>query len=152
MASPFPFSSGQVLTAAQLNSIGEATAFTPSWTNFTPGNATESWHYVQVNEWLFFAGQTILGSTSSVTGQIEFDFPVGTQVSLGGTICGQAAYIDLSPLGIFMGHVDQNASKIRFEVMTAGGTYVQRAVIASGTPFTWTTSDIIRASGAVAIS
>jgi len=30
MASPFPFTSGQVLTAAQLNGIGETTTYTPT--------------------------------------------------------------------------------------------------------------------------
>jgi len=29
MANPFPFTAGQVLTAAQMNGIGETTSFTP---------------------------------------------------------------------------------------------------------------------------
>lgn len=56
MASPFPFTSGQVLTAAQMNSIGEAgIAYTPTVTagsgTFTTVSATGS--YVRVNKLVF---------------------------------------------------------------------------------------------------
>ena len=50
MANPFDFSAGAVLTAAQLNQIADFETFTPSWTNITVGNATNSGVYAQVNE------------------------------------------------------------------------------------------------------
>jgi len=132
--------------------VGEAVAFTPSWTNLTPGNAVESWHYVRVNDLLYFAGETVLGSTSSVTGLISMDFPVGTQISEGGILSGTVLYVDASPLKNIMGNMDQNASDIRFFVYTVSGSQISNAGTSSSSPFTWTTSDQIRASGVVALA
>jgi len=152
MASPFPFTSGQVLTAAQLNSIGEATAFTPSWTNFTPGNAVESWHYVQVNEWLYFSGQTVLGSTSSVTGFMEIDFPVGTQLGENGVVVGTALYFDVGSFVRRAGVLDQSGDDIRFFYYSVVGSLIGVATTSATAPFTFATTDIIQASGAVLLA
>ena len=132
--------------------VGEAVAFTPSWTNLTPGNAVESWHYVRVNDLLYFAGETVLGSTSSVTGLISMDFPVGTQISEGGILSGTVLYVDASPLKNIMGNMDQNASDIRFFVYTVSGSQIGNAGTSSSSPFIWTTNDTIRASGVVALA
>ena len=54
MANPFPFTAGQVLTAAQMNGIGEATiAYTPTISNGTLGNGTMSAYYSRVNKLVF---------------------------------------------------------------------------------------------------
>jgi|DEB0MinimDraft_10_1074344.scaffolds.fasta_scaffold75602_2 hypothetical protein len=135
---------------AQLEALGTAVAFTPSWTNFTPGNAVESWHYVRVNNLLYFGGVTILGTTSSVTGFMEMDFPVGTQVSTDGAPAGQASY-GMTGLAAY-GQLDQQASDLRFFVSTAGSTYVQQALTSATVPATWTSTNSIRAWGVVAIS
>jgi len=61
------FSSGDVLTAADLNGIATWTSFTPTWTNLTVGNGTYDWSlYSQVNDIVFFSIRFTLGSTSSV--------------------------------------------------------------------------------------
>jgi len=153
MASPFPFTSGQVLTAAQLNSIGEATAFTPSWgAALTVGNATESWHYLQVNEWLYFAGATTLGSTSSVTGFFSFDFPIGTQLTAAFVPAGFADYLSVSTGQVFRGSIDQNGDNIRFFVNQVSGSNVIKTPTSATLPLSWATGDIIRASGAVLLA
>ena len=38
MTTPFNFSAGAVLTAAQLNEIGKYYAYTPTWGSITPGS------------------------------------------------------------------------------------------------------------------
>jgi len=132
------------------NVIGNAVAFTPSWTNFTPGNAVESWHYVRVGDLLYFGGVTVLGSTSSVTGLIEMDFPVGTQVSTNNAPAGQASY-GTTGVAVY-GQLDQNTSDVRFFASSASSTYLQRALTSATVPFTWASGDKIRAFGVVAIS
>lgn len=78
MATPFPFASGDVLTAAELNDIGEWVAFTPSWDNLTVGNAVQSFYYAQVNGVLFIQGRITFGSTTAISGSyIRFSSPVG---------------------------------------------------------------------------
>ena len=142
MASPFPFTSGQVLTAAQLNSIGDVTSFTPSWTNFTPGNAVEDWVYVQVNDLVLVRGITVLGSTSSMGTSPYFEIPVGTikndQVSVGQTNykLGSDRYIGL----VFSGTTDD----LLLRTHLVSGSYIEVTNVNATTPATWTTGDEIR--------
>jgi hypothetical protein len=79
MASPFPFVAGNVLTAAQLNSIGEA------WTSYTPvikGGATtvtatiQYAKYAQVNKILFVHVEATVTSTGAANGSISVTLPI----------------------------------------------------------------------------
>ena len=65
MANPFDFTAGAVLTAAQLNQIGDFESFSPSWTNLTVGDATQEAKFAQVNEIVYFQVEFIAGSSSS---------------------------------------------------------------------------------------
>ena len=65
MANPFDFTAGAVLTAAQLNQIGDFESFTPSWTNLTVGDATQQAKFAQVNEIVYFQVEFIAGSSST---------------------------------------------------------------------------------------
>jgi len=66
----FPFSSGDVLTAADMNNIGDFKAFTASATNFTI--STQSCVYVQYNEWVL----AIYFLTGTVTSNVFVGLPV----------------------------------------------------------------------------
>ena len=85
MANPFPFTAGQVLTAAQMNGIGEAwTSFTPVWTATTTnpvlGNGTFVGEYTRVNKLVFARFAFVAGSTTTYgTGDYRFDFPVAAK-------------------------------------------------------------------------
>jgi len=144
MASPFPFTSGQVLTAAQLNSIGEPTAFTPSWSNFTVGNAAESWYYTQVNDLIVVQGVTTLGSTSAVTGTWNLDYPVGSPAT-SGPFAGFARLTDATG-STLIGTVLLGASLVSFRAFAVSGSDIGIATVNASTPFTWTTSDQLYAS------
>ena len=136
---------------AQLEALGTAVAFTPSWTDFTPGNATETWYYTQVNDLVHVFGDTVLGSTSSVTGIVYLDYPVGTVSAAGalaGVPIGRVRFTDASAGSLIMGVVQiSGTTRASLQLELATGTYVERAGgINTNTPFTWTTSDRISAS------
>jgi hypothetical protein len=78
MANPFPFVAGSVLTAAELNGIGEARLFRlhQHFTNYTRGNGTSIAYYMQVNKLVYVYVKETLGSTSSVTGVISMTLPI----------------------------------------------------------------------------
>ena len=65
MPNVFDFSAGAVLTAAQLNQIGDFESFTPAFDNITEGNATNTGVYAQVNELIFYQAYFDAGSTTS---------------------------------------------------------------------------------------
>lgn len=153
MANPFPFSSGDVLTAAELNDIGERVAFTPSWVNFTPGNATESWFYVQVNELLFVYGATTLGSTSAFTGgSIRLTIPTGLRSGFFHN-AGALQMRDTSPSVNYEGswRIRSDANDADLQAQDSSGTYLTAAGVGATVPFTWATGDQIRGSFTVAL-
>jgi hypothetical protein len=80
MANPFPFVAGDVLTAAELNGIGEA------WTSYTPvikGGATTVTatinyaKYAQVNKVVFVQVRATITSAGAVNGSISISLPTG---------------------------------------------------------------------------
>jgi hypothetical protein len=108
MANPFPFVAGNVLTAAELNGIGDAgTAFTPTWsssgTQPVLGNGTLVGRYLQINKLVLVYMQLIIGSTTTVgTGSYLFSFPLtAVAVTSGGTIPGSGMLTDASAFAAY---------------------------------------------------
>jgi len=147
MASPFPFVAGAVLTAAQLNSIGEAgIAFTPTWTNLTVGNAVQDFKYTRVNKLVFVRGSIVLGSTSSVTGTVLIGFPFTAAAVAGRMYFGETYFLD-SGVAAWAGVlVSSTTTASELGVYNVAGTYASVAGINATTPMTWTTNDAIRLS------
>jgi hypothetical protein len=103
MPNPFPFTAGQVLTAAQMNGIGEPNiSFTPTWssTGTQPvlGNGSLTGKYQRVNKLVFVQMQLVLGSTTTIgTGDYRFTFPFAANVSYGfGSINSTGFMFDVS--------------------------------------------------------
>ena len=142
MANPFSFVSGQVLTAAELNGIGEAgTAFTPTYTGYTRGNGTVFARFMRINQFVFVYVQEILGSTSSVSGSIVMDLPVAGFAGAAQLKSG-VEFLDNSPSAIIYGQTRSSANTdVEISANLASGTYVSRAVTSATVPFTWATSD-----------
>ena len=81
MANPFPFVAGAVLTAAELNGIGEA------WTSYTPvikGGATTVTatinyaKYARVNKVVFVRVNATVTSAGAANGIISISLPINT--------------------------------------------------------------------------
>ena len=143
MANPFPFVAGEVLTAADMNGIGEYTTYTPTWTNLTVGNGTVTFRYGRVQNFIHVIGHIVFGSTTSITGS-------GVQVSLPVTA---ESPTNLQPVGLnvlnsptlqFFGfqRLDTTTSAA-IRVWNTSGTYLQSSSISATTPFTWATNDVI---------
>jgi hypothetical protein len=151
MASPFDFSAGAVLTAAQLNAIGDYTAFTPTWSNVTPGSgATNAGFYAEVNECVFFEIGLVLGTSSSIGGSIQFAVPVGTAAS---TInpwgpVGTAICIDTTGSVYSQVLLTLVGQTVFLHALLTSGTYGSRVLNVNATrPFTWDDGDKIYLQG-----
>ena len=146
MANPFPFVSGAVLTAAQLNGIGEKTNFTPGFSNFTLGNGTVNVGiHVRVQNLVFCQVKVTLGSTSAVTGNIFFGVPVATTDSEQGPV-GVCNFGDTSA-GIFeIGNVVMSSGQLQLLPTLASGTYARQTNTSATVPFTWATGDTFTCS------
>lgn len=148
MATPFPFTAGNVLTAAQMNAIGEAgIAFTPTLTNMTIGNGSQTHTYQQVNKFVIVHGYITLGSTSTVSNSIDITTPV-TAKSYGATTpIGQAFFYDSSSGVTYTASVvigSAATTVVTLVVNGVSGAYTVRTEMSSTVPMTWAVSDQIR--------
>jgi hypothetical protein len=144
MANPFPFVAGDVLTAAELNSIGEAAvSFTPTFTNYTRGNGTSVAYYMQVNKLVYVYVFETLGSTSSVTGSISMTLPVAAVRAES----VQSSVVRINDTGSFnftgLTSASSTTSMSLFFNLVVG-TSVQVGIISATEPMTWASTDTFR--------
>ena len=148
---------GQVLTAdttvspykVKWASAGATwTTWTPTATNYTKGNGTETARYLDVNGTIFFFYKFILGSTSSITGEPSTSLPETYKADqLNAQIYG---IIRDAGTTTFQGSwtIGSSApSKIEWYAAQANGTYVNHTNVNVTVPMTWTTNDFIAILG-----
>lgn len=141
MANPFPFVSGAVLTAAQLNGIGENTTFTPTLQGITLGNGTVTASYTRSQKQIHLQCIIVFGSTTSVTGTIGITLPVtGTSAEVNCAI-GNARILD-NGTGYFAGHMYLAATTVTYlTALGVAGTYATDVFSSSTIPMTWAVND-----------
>ena len=105
MPNPFPFVAGNVLTAAQMNSIGEA------WTSYTPtikGGATTVTatithaKYAQINKLVIVQVLATVTSAGAANGAISISVPIAPATLDVRLIRGEF-FLDDSGVGIYTG-------------------------------------------------
>ena len=145
MANPFPFVAGSVLTAAELNGIGEATAsYTPTLGGITIGNGTVVGSFTRVNKLVYGSVTVTLGSTSSITTTVTFSLPVTAATNSAGLFIGNGYYFDASSSETFVGtSFRSNATTLTPFVFFdfSGAGYVVRGIINATAPVAFGTGD-----------
>ena len=142
MANPFPFTAGQVLTAAQMNGIGEAgTTFTPTWTGYTRGNGTTVAYYMRVNKLVYVYAEETLGSTSSMSANpLVMTLPITALRTQ--SIETSRNRIDDTGAQVFWGTTSAiSTTTVALYADLASGTYVSFANITSTVPMSWNATD-----------
>ena len=127
--------------------IGTYTAYTPTFSNLTVGNATIDSKYCRVNNWVHYYGLLTLGSTSSVTGTIIVSLPINCDTAFASAPMqfGIAHLRDASAAINYQGFGNRvNASACSFGVANATGTYIYAESANATVPFTWTPADADR--------
>lgn len=122
-------------------SAGAYTDFSGSitFTNFTLGNGTINYaHYTRIGDFVHFAGQVTLGSTSSISGNLGATLPVTALTRERGA--GNTEFID-SGVGAFGGAAHANGTSLGIYCYDETGAFVQNNTVIATRPFTWTTGD-----------
>ena len=119
-------------------------AYTPTWTNLTVGNATQTFRYKQIGKTVFVTGLITLGSTSSITGLIDFTNPVSaTSTNLQTVRTDVLLYRGGFNIGVLY---PNGATKWYIRAFNTAGTYGGFTDTSATVPGTWTTGDFIAVS------
>jgi|LakMenEpi03Aug12_release.lakeMendotaPanAssembly.Ray.scaffolds.fasta_scaffold768508_1 hypothetical protein len=137
--------SGQVLTAATLNTIGAAwETYTPAWTStgVAPviGNGSVSGSWARINKTAFVNIFVVMGSTTTYgTGSYRFSVPSGVTINGNQTHVGTALLYDASAgyPGAFGMMTRVSAST--FNISPSGSNETTNTA-----PFTWGNADQMR--------
>jgi hypothetical protein len=142
MATPFPFTTGQVLTAAQMNSIGEVVSYTPALTNITLGNGTMSTRYVLINNFVHYEGKITFGSTTSITGSAPIiNLPFIAAQSF--QVAGNVVYADVAVATYTGIPLQIGTGGIYLFINNFATAYGNEVALNATIPFTWGTGDQI---------
>jgi len=142
---------GQVLTAAELNAAGAWTTYTPTWTNLTVGNATQSFRYSKFNKIGFVQGSITLGTTSTVGTNAYFSLPSGWTAP-NPPVSSQTTITDTA-IANYYGWLNRwNDTNLLVVIGLVNGTYTQGVGTQASVPFTWGNTDTIEVGVIVRLS
>ena len=120
--------------------IGEWTTFTPSWTNLTVGNGTQSFVYAQVNDVVFVQGRLTFGTTTAFTSTfIRMASPVST---FAGNMLGHVLLREAS-VATRIGVIQESGNEALIQYHSVAGSVVNAANVNATNPFTWGNGDYI---------
>ena len=127
----------------------EWTTYTPTINNVTLGSgSTTSAAYAQIGKTVILQFYFAFGSTTAVTGDINFSLPINQASSNRSGQAGTCVVFDSSastryPGTILLSGTPGNAF---IRIATANGMYVTQAACSSTVPMTWAISDSIAAT------
>lgn len=119
--------------------------WSPTASGHTVGNGTVTARFSRTGKWIDFMYSFTLGSTSSISGDFSITLPVTPSPDF-------TAFADLSDTGT-AGYVAfavgaNSTGQLYIRAVNVAGTYPTNSTTFSATvPFTWTTSDAVRAGG-----
>lgn len=132
---------------ATLLNAGAWTSFTPSWTNLTVGNATNTGAYAVVGKTCFFRCKITLGSTSSVGSNPTLTLPVT------GKVGDESGLFNINLNGAYFAQGYMSSTTVlQMRLLNSAGTYATWALVTSTAPVTWAATNYIVVSGAYEIA
>ena len=123
------------------------TTWTPTFTNFTLGNGTLVARYGTSGKFVNFSIGIQLGSTSSVSGSIQFSLPKtpkNTTLDIDQFVF--TAFLE-GGVDIYFGATELGTTNGVIYAMLANSTYVSRTGTSATVPFTWGNTDVIQITG-----
>jgi len=124
-------------------------SWTPTINNVTLGSGyTLSATYAQIGKTVIANFYFQLGSTSAVTGDVNFSLPVNHASTNRSAAAGTVTIGDASPATRYIGmcYPVGTPSYAFVRVNNASGTYATQTTLSSSIPITWATSDFIAAT------
>ncbi len=135
----------------QINGVpvsGPSSDWVPTYSNFTLGNGTVVAKYKKTGKWVKGSISILIGSTSSITGQLLFSLPSTAAARYTGSGAGiyalGAAYVEDAGTAGYTGIIKNFSTTQAFvSVTNASGTYGVDSFVRSNVPFTFGTGDFL---------
>lgn len=126
----------------------ESQTYTPTWTNVTVGNGTQSWNYLRAGKLVHVRGALTFGSTTSISGTPIITFPVTSASYANQTQIGSSFVLDSGTAGMYGPITWESTTTFSVSIYnnytSVGGVGAEAIVGFSATvPMTWTTNDAI---------
>jgi hypothetical protein len=143
MTAPGGFAVGDVLTAADLNLLGNMTAITVTATNFTGTVAAQGYVFQDI---AFVEIKAT--ATGAATGAITFTLPAGYEIATTDLVIGNLLMQDDSAGLNYNGVVARGGTNLTlaprvFDNGAAYTRYTRWAVVNATVPFTWASPDLL---------
>lgn len=123
--------------------------FSPSWTNFTPGNGTIGARYTQIGKMVWVFLTVTLGTTSSVGGDISFTPPVSASsvYTLSGfnSVVGTGTMTAGSISALSLAYFNASNAAIHIGYLAPSATSNALGATSSSTPGTWASTNAFQA-------
>lgn len=119
------------------------TAFTPTWTNLTAGNAVEAWYYAVAGGFCDVFGTTTLGSSSSVGTNPYFAFPVTPITLVNAQLLGSAEFEASGTRYHGLVYYESSFPAALPRRFAVSSSQITDSGITSASPFTWATGNRI---------
>lgn len=139
---------GAIQPKALITGTGSGWAWSswvPVWQNLTVGNGTVTAKYIQIGKAVFCRLWIVFGTTTAISGQMQFTMPVGSiSYAVGGTAAITLGFCNMEDTGIsnYSGFVTWiSASDAAAGVYNASSTYLGKTSTSATVPFTWGTGD-----------
>lgn len=139
-------------TNLPVSDLGAWTTYTPTWTNLTVGNATQTFRYSKLNNIGFIQGELTFGSTTSITAaNPRFSLPSGWTNPVM-PVSSFANFLDAGVADWYGWANRWDDTNILLMNGVVNGTYMQGSGCSSTVPFTWGSTDVIRVSAVLRLS
>jgi len=146
MATFGTFTAGQVLTAAELNTAGTWSSYTPTWTadNIAVPKTVNWARYTELGKWVQVSLKMTATGAGSGGGKLRVGLPVNAATD--NFVMGQCSFVDFdisSPILYVFCAVYDSATELIFYRIDANASGINQTVGNSSPAFTIATGDII---------
>jgi hypothetical protein len=130
---------GNAIDSTAANTWKSWTAYTPTFTGFSLGNGTLSFAYAQIGKTVHVRGRVTLGTTSTMTGPLDFTVPVTSITYSLAHVFSYASYYNGSAFNQGFVLSLGGTTTYRLAVMNTGTAFASSSDVsgAGNVPFAW---------------
>jgi hypothetical protein len=129
--------------ATGLEWAGSYTTYTPTWTNLTVGNGTNTGRYLRIGNLVHVIQRFVFGSTSSISGTVQGTFPITATTNNISQFFGTSHMLDAGVIQVYGSLYYNGTSNFYICPLVTSGNYSTAGFLAATIPFTFGTSDEI---------